>query len=176
MRHFGWFSNNVILKTWKKKSGLHSVRSPRIFHSSIRCIFQTVYLGNSRTLAPLFLCNFFCWCLFVLYPDPWHFYGSNLWSVQIRGHFQDDAAIKWPFKGKCALLLLVISTHCDVLSASCHRMTRETTLLGKILNANAKMRTKVAWIIIFYCHFKIWYNNFFSKRTKKWKVKNYFGE
>ena len=99
----------------KKKSGLHSVRSPRIFHSSIRCIFQTVDLGNSRTLAPLFLCNFFCWCLFVLYPDPWHFYGSNLWSVQIRGHFQDDAAIKWPFKGKCALLLLVISTHCDVL-------------------------------------------------------------
>ena len=49
----------------KKKSGLHSVRSPRIFHSSIRCIFQTVDLGNSRTLAPLFLCNFFAdACLF----------------------------------------------------------------------------------------------------------------
>ena len=134
-------------------------RSPRIFHSSIRCIFLETLgtLGLLRAAGSSFLMQLFCWCklLFVLYPDPWHFYGSNVWSaLQIRGHFQDDAAIKWPLKRK---IRLVIST----------RVILVWRALGKIFeNANAKMRTKGCVNHRFFIWFKIRDKNSFLKNKE----------
>ena len=134
-------------------------RSPRIFHSSIRCIFLETLgpLGLLWAAGSSFLMQLFCWCklLFVLYPDPWHFYGSNVWSaLQIRGHFQDDAAIKWPLKRK---MRLVIST----------RVILVWRALGKIFETpTQKCVQKVAWIIIFSFDFKIRDKNSFLKNKE----------
>ena len=139
-------------------------RSPRIFHSSIRCIFLETLgtLGLLWAAGSSFLMQLFCWCklLFVLYPDPWHFYGSNVWSaLQIRGHFQDDAAIKWPLKRK---IRLVIST----------RVILVWRALGKISkrqrkNAYKRLRESSFFHLILKSEIRILLR---EQRSEKWKI------